>query len=42
MLPKRKDVKSYLPVVKFDARYGTFTRVDRVQDESGNWRTDPH
>jgi len=40
MLPKRKDLKSFLPVVKFDARCGKFTRVDRVQDGVGNWRTE--
>jgi hypothetical protein len=42
MLPKRKDAKSYLPVVKFDARFGTFTRVDRVQGDDGSWKSDPH
>lgn len=41
-LPKRKDAKAFLPVVKFDARFGTFTRVDRVQDDSGGWKSDPH
>ena len=42
MLPERKDAKSFLPIVKFDGRRGVFTRVDRVQDEAGNWKTDPH
>jgi hypothetical protein len=42
MLPKRKDQKLFLPIVKFDARSGKFTRVDRVQDEAGNWESDPH
>jgi hypothetical protein len=42
MLPKRKDAKSFLPIVKFDARRGTFTRVDRVQDETGNWESELH
>ena len=42
MLPKRKDQKSFLPVVKFDARFGTFTRVDRVQGDDGSWKSDPH
>ena len=31
MLPKRKDTQTFLPIVKFDARHGKFTRVDRVQ-----------
>jgi hypothetical protein len=42
MLPKRKDAKTYTPIVKFDATRGTFTRVDRVQDEGGNWRSELH
>src|SRR5262249_43898165 len=42
MLPKRKDAKAFPPIVKFDARYGTFTRVDRVQDEDGGWKTELH
>lgn len=42
MLPKRKDQKSFLPIVKFDARSGKFTRVDRVQDEAGNWESELH
>jgi hypothetical protein len=42
MLPKRKDKKSFTPVVKFDARFGTFTRVDRVQGDDGMWKADPH
>ena len=42
-LPKRKDLKNFLPVVKFDARHGTFTRVDRVKDDdTGSWKSDPH
>ena len=41
-LPKRKDLRSFMPIVKFDARYGKFTRVDRVQDEGGNWKTELH
>ena len=42
MLPKRKDVQTYTPIIKFDARHGTFTRVDRVQDEGGNWKSELH
>ena len=42
MLPKRKDAKSFLPIVKFDARDGKFTRVDRVQDEVGSWKSELH
>jgi len=42
MLPKRKVAKVFTPIVKFDARRGTFTRVDRVQDESGNWASELH
>ena len=42
MLPRRKDQKTFLPIVKFDARRGTFTRVDRVQDEAGNWESELH
>lgn len=42
MLPKRKDTQTYLPIVKFDARAGKFTRVDRVQDEAGNWENELH
>jgi hypothetical protein len=42
MLPKRKDVKTFASVVKFNAREGKFIRVDRTQDEDGNWRTEPH
>lgn len=41
MLPKRKDVKSFLDRFKYDARYGTFTRVDRRQ-ENGDWITEKH
>ena len=41
-LPKRKGVKAFTPVAKFDARYGTFVRVDRVQDDAGGWKSDPH
>src|SRR5262249_17672509 len=42
MLPKRKDTKSFLPIVKFDATRGTFTRIDRVQNESGGWESELH
>jgi hypothetical protein len=42
MLPKRKDAKSFTPIVKFDATRGTFTRVDRVQNEAGNWGSELH
>jgi hypothetical protein len=42
MLPKRKDQKSFRPIIKFDATRGIFTRVDRVQDEGGNWRSELH
>ena len=35
-------MKAFTPIVKFDARYGTITRVDRVQDDDGSWKTDPH
>ena len=38
-LPKRK-AKSFLPIAKFDARNGKFTRVDRVQDKNGNWESE--
>jgi hypothetical protein len=41
-LPKRKDTKSFLPIIKFDARRGTFTRVDRMQDDVGEWKTETH
>ena len=39
-LPKRKDKRVFLPIVKFDARSGKFTRVDRVQDDAGGWKTE--
>ena len=42
MLPKRKDQKTFLPIVKFDATSGTFTRVDRVQNEAGEWTSELH
>jgi hypothetical protein len=42
MLPKRKDVKTFPPVIKFDARRGEFTRIDRVQDEDGGWNPEKH
>ena len=42
MLPKRKDTKAFLPIVKFNALEGTFVRVDRTQDESGGWKTELH
>ena len=42
MLPKRKDAKTFLPIVKFDARSGKFTRVDRVQNEAGEWESELH
>jgi hypothetical protein len=41
-LPNRKDAKSFLPIMKFDARTGKFTRVDRVQDDAGNWESELH
>jgi hypothetical protein len=42
VLPKRKDAKSFLPIAKFNARDGKFTRVDRVQDEAEGWKTELH
>ena len=42
MLPKRKDTKAFLPIVKFNALEGTFVHVDRTQDESGGWKTELH
>jgi hypothetical protein len=42
MLPKRKDVKSFPEIIKYDARYGTFTRVDRRQNDVGEWVTEKH
>jgi hypothetical protein len=41
-LPNRKDAKSYLPIVKFNALAGKFIRVDRVQGEGGDWKTELH
>jgi hypothetical protein len=31
----------FLPIVKYDARSGRITRVDRVQDETGNFYNEP-
>ena len=42
MLPKRKDLKSFLPIVKINALDGKITRSDRVQDEDGNRATQAH
>jgi hypothetical protein len=42
MLPKRKDQKSFPPIVKFNALNGKVTRPDRVQDKDGNWKTQVH
>jgi hypothetical protein len=40
-LPKRKDRKSFDPVVKFNAKEGKFVRCDRVEGENG-WETKEH
>jgi hypothetical protein len=36
-LPKRQDTKEYRQFVKWNASDGVFIRVDRVQDDVGNW-----
>jgi hypothetical protein len=36
---KRRDVRSFLPVCKFDATNGVMNRSDREQDSNGNWQT---
>lgn len=41
-LPKRRSAKTFTPVLKFDARTGVFVRIDRKQDDSGGWKSDPH
>jgi hypothetical protein len=43
ILGKRKTISvAYDPIVKFDARNGTITRCDRVQEKNGEWATKPH
>ena len=29
----------FLPIIKYDARAGRWTRRDRYQDESGDWKS---
>jgi hypothetical protein len=39
-LPKRQDVREYTGLTRFDARGGVMNRVDRKQDDTGNWSND--
>ena len=37
LIPKRTD---FIPIIKYDARSGIFTRVDRVQSAGGQWQSE--
>ena len=37
LIPKRTD---FIPIIKYDARSGIFTRVDRAQNSEGQWQTE--
>jgi hypothetical protein len=35
----KRSSKDFLPILKYDARSGDFSRSDRVQDDDGEWST---
>lgn len=39
--PEKVNGADFTPLVKYDARAGRFTRIDRVQDQDGNFVSEP-